>query len=292
MTDREIMVSTDVVADLTAEEQEKYRIAVIPAEITWEGQPVAGDISPEEFIRLLKANPGKFPHTAVMGPEVFKKLWRNHDGPIISIHPPRGFSRLIEDARIAARKLDPAGERIFVVPGLISIAQAWLAIDAGSMAEDGVTADEIARKCTQKNADYRAIVSFGSVDYLRAGGRASYHVRESIKDIALMLGSKLKIKPVLEVTPEGIKTHKVTIRKKGESWEQLKEAVWKLREKKNITRAAVVHSAENEEEVQKLADELKVAAGLASISLGRLRLFTICHGGPDAVAFCAETENY
>lgn len=188
-----VKVVTDSTSDLPPGVAEELGITVVPLYVHF-GEEVykdGVDITSEEFYRRLIQGP-ILPKTSAPSPDTFKQLYndlaRESDG-VLSIHISSKLSATYESALVGH---DDAGCNVSVVDShTTSMGLGLLAIVAARAANRGATLDEIVEMVYNAIPNINVFFTLDTLEYLRKGGR--------IGTAQWLLGSLLRIKPVLEV---------------------------------------------------------------------------------------------
>ena len=173
--------------------------------------------------------------------------------------------------------------RVFVVDNRrISVTQKDSVLDALILREQGKTAEEIVSYLTKTAEDSSIYIAVDTMKYLKKGGR--------VTPAAAMIGSILKIKPVLQL--QGQRLDKFALaRSLQKAKETMKSAIKTDLENRfaDFTKAGEmildVAYTENESEALLFMEELKVAFPNVTIRCcNPLPLSVSCHIGPGALA--------
>ena len=146
----------------------------------------------------------------------------------------------------------------------------FLALEAAEMARDGRSATEITDYIESRKQDQRLYATLETLEYLQKGGR--------IGRAAAMLGSALKLKPIIQVRA-GVVEPVERVRTYRKALDRLAAI---QQENQPFDRIAVLHlDAETEaarlvERIQELQPELKVVTGNIGTVIGT-------YGGPGLV---------
>jgi DegV family protein with EDD domain len=185
-----IAVVTDSVACVPAELVERYGIQVVPFNVIWDGQAYKDgvDLNPAEFYRLFgqnKAYPTTSQPSLADFVRVYASLSENADG-IVSIHIPAELTGAVGVARTAAR--EAASVPVVVIA---TIAEGFVVLAAARAAEAGGNLHEVEAAARSMMSRVRFYATLDDLKHLHRGGR--------IGEAATLLGSKLKINPILNL---------------------------------------------------------------------------------------------
>jgi len=188
-----VKIVTDSTSDLPPDVAKKLGITVVPLYVHF-GEEVykdGVDISPDQFYRRLTEGP-ILPKTSTPSPDTFKQLYNDlaqDANGILSLHIASKLSATYESAMVGKDGVDC---QISVVDSLTtSMGLGLLAIIAARAANDGATLHAIVELIYATIPKVRVFFTVDTLEYLRKGGR--------IGTAQWLLGSLLKIKPVLEV---------------------------------------------------------------------------------------------
>ena len=182
-----IAISVESVHDLTKELLEKYDIKVIAYQINLGDLSFKdGEYSTEEMFALVdKYN--QLPKTTALNPveykEFFENLKKDYDA-VVHICLSSGITSSCGNAFAAASEL----KNVYVVDSLaLSTGIGLQAIYARELANQGVSAEEIAAKLNERRDKVQTSFVLERLDYMHKGGRCS--------SIALLGANLLKIRP-------------------------------------------------------------------------------------------------
>jgi len=189
-----VKIVTDSTSDLPLQVAKELGITVVPLYVHF-GEEVfrdGVDISGDEFYHRLTEGP-ILPKTSAPSPDTFKQLYndlaKEADG-VLSLHIASKLSATYESALVGH---DGANCQVSVVDSrTVSMGLGLLAITAARAANDGATLQEIVELVYNAITRIRVFTMVGTLEYLRKGGR--------IGTAQWLLGSLLKIKPIIEVT--------------------------------------------------------------------------------------------
>jgi len=189
-----LTILTDSTADLGSDIAAEFNLRVIPLSIFIGGRTYrdAGDIGPDDLFRLVKQT-GELPKTSAPSVGEFENAFRKIDeGVYIGISSQ--LSATLQNARLAAQGL-PA-ENVCVIDSLnLSTGIGLLALMASELQRQGCTREEIRDRVQRSIPKVRTSFVVETMEYLYKGGRCSA--------IQALMGSMLKIRPIIEVRPDG-----------------------------------------------------------------------------------------
>ncbi len=284
-----VKIVTDSNSGITQKEAEKLGIFVLPMPFLIDGEEFFEDINltqPQfyEHLRGDAAVSTSQPSTLNVT-ELWEKLLA--DGSEI-VHIPMS-SGLSESCHTAERLSKDYGGRVHVVDNQrISITQKQSVYDALTLAGQGKTASEIKEILLKTKFDSSIYISLDTLKYLKKGGR--------LTPAAALVGSLLRIKPVLQIQGE-----KLDAFKKVHTLKQAKEVMIAAVRNDLETRfreyaeagemtIAVAHT-QNYEEAEIFLAELAAAFPCCKATFSDpLSLSVSCHIGPGALAVACTRE--
>ena len=278
-----VRIVTDSNSGITQAEAEKLGISVLPMPFLIDGEQHFEDIdlTQPQFYEHLKGDASV--STSQPSPEAVKELWdellKTYD-EIVHIPMSSGLS---ESCHTAARLAEEYGGRVFVVDNQrISITQKASVEDALTLAKQGKSAAEIAKVLMETKFDSSIYISLDTLKYLKKGGR--------LTPAAALIGTILKIKPVLQIQGEKLDAFKKvnTLKKaKAVMIEAIRhdfETRFSDLVKRGEMMLAVAHT-ENYAEAELFKQELIEAfPGVPFKYSDPLSLSVSCHIGPGALA--------
>lgn len=281
-----IKIFTDTSANLTAEIIKKYKLGIIAFSYR---------IGAEEFKQSPYENfdgasfyasmrEGAAVNTAMINPATFEEAFDEElkaGNDVLYIGMSGGISGTAAAARSAAEELRERfpERRLAVVDTLgASLGEGLLVIRAAQLLEKGVDFDEIYEfLCTarRKMCQYFTV---GDLEYLKRGGR--------ISRAATVIGTVLKIKPILTGNDEGKIVLCNKARGEGKALDMLAEFYDRLCEDKNST-IGIAH-ADNETSARLLEKRLRELGLKGECITVQYEPVTGAHVGPDTVALFFE----
>lgn len=285
-----VKIVTDSNSGITQAEAEKLGISVLPMPFLIDGNEYYEDInlSQKEFYEHLQEDAAV--STSQPAVASVTELWDKliaEDPACEIVHIPMS-SGLSESCHTAESLAKEYGDRVQVVDNQrISVTLKQSVLDAIGLAGEGRSAKEIKDCLTKTKLDSSIYIALDTLKYLKKGGR--------LTPAAALIGTILKIKPVLQIQGE-----KLDAFKKVHSLRQAKDVmIAALRSdlatrfaeyaKKGEMCLAVAHT-NNYDEAQRFADELRAAfPALPLTFIDPLSLSVSCHIGPGALA-CTVTR--
>ena len=281
-----IRVVTDSNSGITQAEAKKLGLSVIPMPFLIDGEEYYEDINltQQEFYEHLRGNAtvstSQPSVTAVT--ELWDELLKEYD-EIVHIPMSSGLSETCHTAQNLAKDY---GGRVQVVDNQrISVTLKQSAIDAMKLAEKGCSAAEIKGYLEQTAHDSSIYISLDTLKYLKKGGR--------LTPAAALVGSILRIKPVLQIQGEKLDAYKKVLSFKQAKQEMIGAVKHDLETRFAPLRAAgemtlsIAHT-DSAAEAELFKKELEtVFPDLSVVYVDPLSLSVSCHIGPGALAVTA-----
>lgn len=281
-----IRVVTDSNSGITQAEAKKLGLSVIPMPFLIDGEEYYEDINltQQEFYEHLRGNAtvstSQPSVTAVT--ELWDELLKEYD-EIVHIPMSSGLSETCHTAQNLAKDY---GGRVQVVDNQrISVTLKQSAIDAMKLAEKGCSAAEIKGYLEQTAHDSSIYISLDTLKYLKKGGR--------LTPAAALVGSILRIKPVLQIQGEKLDAYKKVLSFKQAKQEMIGAVKHDLETRFAPLRAAgemtlsIAHT-DIAAEAELFKQELETAfPDLSVVYVDPLSLSVSCHIGPGALAVTA-----
>lgn len=278
-----VRIVTDSNSGLSQTEAKKLGISVLPMPFLIDGNEYFEDINltQQEFYEHLKGNgtvSTSQPSTASVT-ELWDELLKDAD-EIVHIPMSSGLSESCHTAEGLAKEYN--GRVIVVDNQRISITQKQSVYDALLLAERGKSAAEIAAELMRIKLDSSIYISLDTLKYLKKGGR--------LTPAAALLGTILKIKPVLQIQGEKLDAYKKVHTLKQAKQEMTAAIKHDLETRfadyvKNGEISIMVAHTENYEEAERFQTELQAAFPSVPVTFcDPLSLSVSCHIGPGALA--------
>ncbi len=271
-------MSVRIVTDSTADfpgSRPPGDVTVLPLRVHFGAEELRDrvDCTDEEFVQRLIASP-EFPRTSVPPPgefaDAYRRLLRDPEDAVVSIHIAEALSGTCQSARTAAQMVDP--HRIHVVDSrTVTMGLGFLVLDALEAAGRGQSAARIAAAIPERRSRTGVVCLLDTLRYLEKGGRFGR--------IQALLGGILSIKQLAAIGRDGVMEPIGRARSRGGGRARLLEVV---RARGPITRLGVIHVA-SPEAAAGLRDELaREHPGLA-IGIGHASPVIASHAGPGAL---------
>lgn len=281
-----VAVMTDSNSGITQQEAKDLGIYVVPMPVLIDGEIYYEDLtlSQEEFYNKLLGDVNistSQPNPSDVG-DVWRKFLKEYDG-IIYIPMSSGLSETCHTLFHLAESEDEFNGKVFVVDNQrISVTQRQSVMDAIKMANEGKTAKEIYDWLMQTKMQSSIYIMVDTLKYLKKGGRLTPAVA--------MIGTLLKIKPVLQIQGEKLDQYK-KVRKLADAKTEMVNALKHdfATRFKDIVEAgkmtcSIAHT-KNFEEAQKFREELMATFPNVEFTfVDPLSLSVSVHIGPGALA--------
>ncbi|MBQ7960570.1 MAG: DegV family protein [Clostridia bacterium] len=188
-----VKIMTDMSADITKEQAEKYDIKVLPFYINFGEESILADIdyTPEMFYEKFKSLEN-IPSTSQATPDILEEMYRSigKENQIIHITIPANSSGIVNTARMISSQLSEEGFDITIIDSsMFSYGIGANVVAAAEMAENGVTKDEIVGFLQERFEKDRVYFIVDDLTTLKKGGR--------IKATTMVVSAVLDIKPIL-----------------------------------------------------------------------------------------------
>ena len=196
-----VKIISDSTCDLSPQLIDKYDIAIVPLYVLM-GDVTAKDgvdASPEDIYKYVDET-GKLPSTSAPNYADFLDeftKWREQGCEVVHFNISSDFSSAYATACLAAA--DVGNVRVVDTRNL-STGSGLVVLHACEMAQNGATAEEIAKDCAELTDRVEASFVVDSIDYLHKGGRCS--------SVAALGANLLKLKPCIEVCDGKMKSAK------------------------------------------------------------------------------------
>ncbi len=188
-----IKIMTDMSADITKKQAEKYGIKVLPFYINYGDESILADIdyTPEMFYEKFKSMEEP-PSTSQATPDILEEMYRSlgKENQIIHITIPANSSGIVNTAKMVSAELADEGFDITIVDSsLYSYGIGANVIEAAEMAEKGASKDEIVASLKERFEKDKVYFIVDDLTTLKKGGR--------IKATTMVVSAILDIKPIL-----------------------------------------------------------------------------------------------
>ncbi len=197
---RKVTIVTDSTADIPVTMTEELNIHVVPLNVHFgeETYEDGVDLSAEEFYKKLRES-RDIPTTSQPSParfeEVYRNLYEETGTEIISIHLSAKMSGTFQSAHIAQQSLEEEIPVEVVDSKRASYAIGVIVVEAAQLAEQGASKAEVMDRINEMLEEANVYFMVDTLEYLQKNGR--------IGKASALVGSLLKIKPILSLTKEG-----------------------------------------------------------------------------------------
>lgn len=288
---KKIAVITDSNSGITQSEAKELGIKVIPMPFMIDGVEFLEDINltQEEFYEKLMGDCSI--STSQPGPETVLDFWdqalKEYD-EVVHIPMSSGLSGSFQTARMLAE--DYEGRVQPVNNQRISVTMRQSVMDAIKLASEGFDAAQIKEKLEEDKFNSSIYICLDTLEYLKKGGR--------LTPAAALLGSLLKIKPILQIQGEKLDkfaTCRTIAKAKTVMIDQARKDILE-RFGGNETGAGVYISVAytyNEDNATSFVEDIKEAFPDATLSfVDKLSLSVSCHIGPGALAIAITKKTF
>lgn len=288
---KRIAVITDSNSGITQSEAKELGIKVIPMPFMIDGVEFLEDINltQEEFYEKLMGDCSI--STSQPGPETVLDFWdqalKEYD-EVVHIPMSSGLSGSFQTARMLAE--DYEGRVQPVNNQRISVTMRQSVMDAIKLASEGFDATQIKEKLEEDKFNSSIYICLDTLEYLKKGGR--------LTPAAALLGSLLKIKPILQIQGEKLDkfaTCRTIAKAKTVMIDQARKDILE-RFGGSETGAGVYISVAytyNEDNATSFVEDIKEAFPDATLSfVDKLSLSVSCHIGPGALAIAITKKTF
>ncbi|MBU9712476.1 DegV family protein [Evansella tamaricis] len=196
-----VKIVTDSTADIPKSLQEELGLTVVPLKVHFGEETFEDgvDLTPSQFYEKLKAA-NQIPTTSQPTPFQFETEYRrlaeeNPDSDIISIHLSSKLSGTFQSAYIASQTLGDAVPVTVVDSKRASYAIGVVVVEVARLAKNGATKEECMKRIDTLLNEATVFFMVDTLEYLEKNGR--------IGKASAVLGSLLKIKPILSLNEDG-----------------------------------------------------------------------------------------
>lgn len=288
---KKIAVITDSNSGITQSEAKELGIKVIPMPFMIDGVEFLEDINltQDEFYEKLMGDCSI--STSQPGPETVLDFWdqalKEYD-EVVHIPMSSGLSGSFQTARMLAE--DYEGRVQPVNNQRISVTMRQSVMDAIKLASEGFDAAQIKEKLEEDKFNSSIYICLDTLEYLKKGGR--------LTPAAALLGSLLKIKPILQIQGEKLDkfaTCRTIAKAKTVMIDQARKDILE-RFGGSETGAGVYISVAytyNEDNAKSFVEDIKEAFPDATLSfVDKLSLSVSCHIGPGALAIAITKKTF
>lgn len=288
---KKIAVVTDSNSGITQAEAKELGVKVIPMPFMIDGVEFLEDINltQDEFYEKLMGDCTI--STSQPGPETVLEFWdetlKEYD-EIVHIPMSSGLSGSFQTARMLAE--DYEGRVQPVNNQRISVTMRQSVMDAIKLASEGFDAAQIKEKLEEDKFNSSIYICLDTLEYLKKGGR--------LTPAAALLGSLLKIKPVLQIQGEKLDkfaTCRTIAKAKTVMIDQARKDIVERFGGTETGEGVYISVAYtyNEENAVAFVKEIKETFPDATLSfVDKLSLSVSCHIGPGALAIAITKKSF
>lgn len=288
---KKIAVVTDSNSGITQAEAKELGVKVIPMPFMIDGVEFLEDINltQDEFYEKLMGDCTI--STSQPGPETVLEFWdetlKEYD-EIVHIPMSSGLSGSFQTARMLAE--DYEGRVQPVNNQRISVTMRQSVMDAIKLASEGFDAAQIKEKLEEDKFNSSIYICLDTLEYLKKGGR--------LTPAAALLGSLLKIKPVLQIQGEKLDkfaTCRTIAKAKTVMIDQARKDIDERFGGTETGEGVYISVAYtyNEENAVAFVKEIKETFPDATLSfVNKLSLSVSCHIGPGALAIAITKKSF
>jgi DegV family protein with EDD domain len=274
-----VRVVTDSTADVPSDMVAALGITVIPSYVVFGSETYRDgvELTKAQFYEKLLTSQ-VIPVTAAPPPHVYEEAYRRlarEADAIISIHLASKYSSLYSSAAIGAR--DASEATIAVVDSeQVTMGYGWMVVAAAEAAQHGATLEQIVALVEGMKPRSRVLAVFDTLEYLHRGGRVAW--------VQAMIGTLLRIKPIVEVRPG-----EILLAERARTLERaLGRLLDRIRSLGPLERAIVLH-ANAPHLAQRIADQLQIIVPDWEQLIGQAGVTIASHAGPGAVGIACVT---
>ncbi|QGQ96932.1 DegV family protein [Paenibacillus psychroresistens] len=274
-----VRLVTDSTADIPREVCLSLGIEVVPLKVHFGNDTYRDGVSlqAEQFYELLKQSP-VMPTTSQPSPvdflEIYKRLNEEPDVQIISIHISSELSGTYQSAVLAKSLLKEKADITTIDSRTASYGFGGIVVAAAVAAGQGKSKEAILILIQKLMDQSKLYFLVDTLEYLQKGGR--------IGKVAALLGSLLKIKPILSVE-EGEAVSVEKVRGQKAAVQRIIE-LFKLSEMASSKVNVMIAHSNTPEAAEQLGELVKASFQLTTLSFTTLGPVIGAHVGPGTVA--------
>ncbi|WP_088105055.1 DegV family protein [Halalkalibacter urbisdiaboli] len=196
-----VKIVTDSTADIPKELAEELNITVVPLNVIFSEEETYEDgvtLTSQDFYQKLMVEetiPTTSQPTPFQFEEVYRSLAEQGETNIISIHLSSKLSGTFQAASIASQSFDEEISLHVVDSKLASYGIGIMVVEVARMAQQGKSLEECLQRLEELLQDTKLYFLVDTLEYLQKNGR--------IGKASALLGSLLKIKPILSINEDG-----------------------------------------------------------------------------------------
>ena len=277
-----VEILTDSCSDLSQEIVQRFGIAVIPLSVFIAGKTYLDgvDITLEELFEQVHQS-GELPKTSVPSIANFIDFFSQFEEEMIYISIGAKLSATYQNAMLAAESLPD--RKIFIIDSAnLSTGIGLLVCKAAELRDQGLSAEQIVSQIREIVGKVRTSFVVDTLEYLYMGGRCS-----ALQNI---VGSLLKIRPVIEVRRDGTLGVKEKLRgTRRRALDTLLEDFRDNLSEIDLHRVFVTHSGCEADAIY-LRDGLNQLAEIEEICVTRAGATIASHCGPNTIGILYLTQ--
>ncbi len=267
-------IVTDSCCDLSQELLDRYDITMVPMSVSIANK-VYVDFVEMDQVKLfqLAQETGELPKTAAPTVAEYNKAFEGDD-QVLCITISSRLSASYQNAMLAAEML-PQGQVIVIDSLNLSTGIGQLPIHASELRSAGMKVEAVADEIKSWVPNMYSSFMIDTFEYLYKGGRCN-----AMQNI---VGSMLKIHPVIKVQPDGtLNVHDKPRGARQRAFESLLKALADNLPKLDRRRVFVTHTS-SQEDAQYLASEVKRLAAPEEVLITRAGSVISSHCGPNTI---------
>lgn len=276
-----VNILTDSTADLGQALASKFNVQIIPLYVNVAGKTYSDGVNihtPDLFQSVTQT--GQLPKTSAPSvPDFLKYFGRQDDTIYIGLSSQ--LSATLQNALLARQHCAPG--HIYIVDSLnLSTGIGLLVLKAAEMRDQGIPAVEIQRQISAMVPNVRTSFVIETLDYLYKGGRCTA--------MQNLMGSLLRIRPVIAVRPDGTLGVKGRIR--GSRQKALQFMLDDFREnlpEMDLSRVFITHTG-CDADAEYLKAEIQKLAPVQEILITNAGSVVASHCGPDTIGILYLTK--
>ncbi|MDD2282910.1 MAG: DegV family protein [Eubacteriales bacterium] len=270
-----IALVTDSTADLPQQLLNQWKIFALPLKVSFGHQQYLDcELTSEEFYTRLAAE-SELPKTSQPSPEDFASIYARalaEYDEVISVHVSSGLSGTLNSAHMAAEKF--AGKVHLVDSRSISLGIGQQVLEAAKGIQEGLTVQAVLDRISMMRDNMETIFTLDTLEYLHKGGR--------IGAVKGLLGSLLRIKPVIRVNEEGVYVPAGIARSREKALCGIVSALEHAAVGRTVKALAIAHGAAKDA-AEKLQDKLESVFNVRASLFTQVGPVIGVHTGPGTV---------
>ena len=275
-------ISTDTSANLPTAELQWHQLYLLPfSYIVDDVEHQCLDLTAfdgDAYYEMLRHTPAS---TSMISMDQYRRLWEpllQEGQDVLHVGMSSGISGAYQSAVMAARELREAyPDRRLVVfdTRAASLGEGIQVLHAATCREAGYTLDETVRELTELRPRIRQIFTVDDLMYLKRGGR--------ISAATALVGTMLKVKPVLHVDNEGHLINMFKVRGRKASLEAIANKLGELGGNYDNSTVFICHG-DCIEDAKYVENILKTKYGVKEVLINYTGAVIGSHSGPGTMA--------